>query len=199
MNTLEPATESPFWRGEAVFYMPTSFRMLAPPPQISAIVLDPRSRHTTLVMFDDKHEVHVSTRNLAYRAHCPHCYRPAVVDFDRRRRPHTVCPRCARKALNQPLPDEAVMFIHPARYWHLPMIMSRAVANPTWTYRQCAWDADRTRSQAVLAMLNRIGLPGPQRRETWHMNDRLRFAAIIDDERLFVQTYLSIVPLQAAA
>jgi hypothetical protein len=193
---ITPPTRYPFRPGEAVYFLPATHRMTAPPPRIRGVVLSAND-YTIYIKREDGCCAAVKTANLAYAAFCPHCDAPAVMT----KRGRLVCPGCGGPVIEQPLPDEMVLLRFLLDFgWYTSMTMRRAILNPNWSYRQAIVDRAATIDSAVQRMLRRLGLAKP----AWRSNngyravEHLRYYAMLEHEAAFLATYYELLGQPAA-
>jgi hypothetical protein len=124
---ITPPTDYPFRPGEAVYWLPATHRMTAPPPRIRGVVLSADNQAS--IQREDGSRATVNSAYLAYRGFCPNCYAPAVITT----RGRLVCLGCGGPVVAEPPHDEMVLLRFPIDFgWHTSMTMRRAIVNG-WT------------------------------------------------------------------
>ena len=190
-NFITPPTDYPFRPGEAVYFLPAMSHMTAPPPRIRCTVINNCGYSTFIQREDDGRRCAVNTDNLGYRAHCDRCYAPAI----KTKRGRLACPACGGAVVDQPPLDEMTMLWFPLAGWRTAMIVHRAVLNPTWTYRQAAFDRAATIERSYQAMLDLLDLEEPTCRggEPFMADakkiDLLKYYSMLEHEDAFAATY----------
>jgi hypothetical protein len=186
---ITPPTQYPFKPGEAIYWLPATHRMTAPPPRIRGVVLSADNQAS--IRREDGGRASVSIAYLAYAAFCPHCYAPAVTTT----RGRLMCPGCGGAVIEQPPPDEMVLLRFPVDFgWHTSMTMRRAIVNPTWTYKQAIVDRAETIERAEQRMLRRLGLAKPVCRsnDDYRIAERLKYYAMLEHDAAFLASYYEL-------
>jgi hypothetical protein len=205
MTTLTPPELHCYQPGEAVFYIPSAMRRKEPFAGIPAVVLRATTYNARIVKITGQKSV-ISPRALVYRGYCAACERPA-----HDRNGDLICPQCGELAIPVPPPDHLVIRWYPLGTISQPMMVHRAIINPTLTWSQ-AWEAGcraaRAISDTVPAAMQRLGLPVISsnyngdfyqwRRET-PIYSRMTFYAAVGDDAAFLAAYRELEAEQAKA
>lgn len=189
-DVITPPTRYPFKPGEAIYWLPSSHRMMSPPPRVRGVVIS--ATNQAYIQREGGSRAAVNISYLAYAAYCPHCYAPGVQTT----RGRLMCPGCGGSVIDVPPPDEMVILRFPLDYfgWYVSMAMRRAIINPTWTWKQAIVDRDETINRAYQRMLRRLGLEKPVYRngQDGRIAEHLKYYAMLDHEVAFLATYFQL-------
>jgi hypothetical protein len=155
-----------------------------------AVVTKVKGEYVTMIRADGARRT-MKADNLVHRGYCEACRVPAILDGA-----HLVCPRCERKAVDAPPPDDIMFTLYTDPGWQRRVRESLLTG---CTLRETYGAIGKRDADAFHAMLEQHGLyaewlfsRGPWRSDSplhYQMDEELERAAILGDADAFKAIY----------